>query len=398
MICFRQLGISVLLVLMGTLSQAQVRAVKVAPISPAWSVPQSPEHDAALEKAEAAEVLHPFWQGHLIKREPVLFVAASASTPVTARLLFEPDVVLRVENGDGRTTYKEGRDYVWKRGTRTLTLVKGSRIPMETMEELFPPKGSPGSYGETKDGQKGLLFHEGGKFFWQRQVFVTYRHKEPWTEFVPQTAGRQLHSTIAELRAHKPLKLVVLGDSISWGYCASDIFHGYPYQPPYAGLLAEALRTKYRDTVTLVDLSVGGMTSTWGVEQAPIVAEHKPDLVVLAFGMNDASERMPVAEYAEHSRRMIQIIRKSNPDVEFILVATMTGNPDWVKADQTIYAGYLDALEQMAGPGVVVANMTTIWNELVARKKFEDLTGNGINHPNDFGYMVYAQVILAMLQ
>ena len=67
-------------------------------------------------------------------------------------------------------------------------------------------------------------------------------------------------------------------------------------------------------------------------------------------------------------------------------------------AHQTLYAGYLKALDQMAGPGVAVADMTTMWNELVARKKFEDLTGNGINHPNDFGHMVYAQLIMAMLQ
>jgi len=28
------------------------------------------------------------------------------------------------------------------------------------------------------------------------------------------------------------------------------------------------------------------------------------------------------------------------------------------------------------------------------RKTHHDLTGNGINHPNDFGHRLYAQVIL----
>lgn len=397
MSCIRSLSSSFLLVSIAALGQVPVTAAKPTPISPAWSAPQSREHNASVEKAEVAEVLHPFWRSHRVDREPVLFVSASASGPATARLLFEPSSILRVESGDGRTIYKEGRDYLWERGNRTLTLVEGSRIPIVTEAELFPPKGSPGSFGETKDGRQGLLFHEGGRAFQQMQVFVTYKHRELWTGFVPQPADKQLPSVLAKLRAHQPLKLVVLGDSISHGACASDVFHGYPYQPPYPGLVAEALRAKYQDDVTLVNLSVGGKTSTWGVSQAPTAAEEKPDLVVLAFGMNDASERLPVAEYAENTRRMIQIVRKSNPDAEFILVATMTGNPDWVRADRAIYAGYDRALEKLAGPGVAVADMTTMWNQLVARKKFEDLTGNGINHPNDFGHMVYAQVIVAML-
>lgn len=380
------------------LGQMPVTAAKPAPISAAWSAPESQEHDASVEKKEVAEVLRPFWQSHRVDREPVLFVSASASGPATARLLFEPSSVLRVESGDGSTVYREGEDYRWERGSRTLTLVEGSHIPMVTEEQLFPPKGSPGSYGETKNGQEGLLFHEGGRTFQQMQVFVTYKHHELWTGFVPRSADEQLPATIAKLRAHKPLKLVVLGDSISHGACASDGFHGYPYQSPYPGLVAEALRAKYKDDVTLVNLSVGGKTSTWGISQAPTAAEQKPDLVVLAFGMNDATVRMPITEYAENTRRMMQIIRKSNPDVEFILVATMTGNPDWMGAPPAIYAGYDQALKELAGEGMAVADMTTMWDELVARKKFEDLTGNGINHPNDFGHMVYAQVIAAMLQ
>lgn len=30
-------------------------------------------------------------------------------------------------------------------------------------------------------------------------------------------------------------------------------------------------------------------------------------------------------------------------------------------------------------------------------KNFLDLTGNGVNHPNDFGHRVYARVLSALL-
>ena len=35
--------------------------------------------------------------------------------------------------------------------------------------------------------------------------------------------------------------------------------------------------------------------------------------------------------------------------------------------------------------------------DLLARKSDFDLTGNGLNHPNDFGHRLYAQMILALL-
>jgi hypothetical protein len=34
---------------------------------------------------------------------------------------------------------------------------------------------------------------------------------------------------------------------------------------------------------------------------------------------------------------------------------------------------------------------------LLRHKSFYDLTGNGVNHPNDFGHVIYAQTIVALL-
>jgi hypothetical protein len=41
--------------------------------------------------------------------------------------------------------------------------------------------------------------------------------------------------------------------------------------------------------------------------------------------------------------------------------------------------------------------MTSLWADLLKRKAWHDLTGNGVNHPNDFGHRLYAQVILGLL-
>jgi hypothetical protein len=46
---------------------------------------------------------------------------------------------------------------------------------------------------------------------------------------------------------------------------------------------------------------------------------------------------------------------------------------------------------------VALADLTSIWIEFLTKKLDWDLTGNGVNHPNDFGHRVYAQVLGAVI-
>lgn len=350
------------------------------------------------EQLQAKSVLRGFWNGSSMDREPVLFVREPGVKFPTAKLMFVPTQIISVTSGDGRHTFDEGRDYLWNPGSNTLTLTPNSRIPFKTFAELHPPKGSPESYGETLDGQSGLFFVEGGAVFQSLQMNVTYDHKEKWKGFVPPSASTNLRRTIAQLKNKKPLHIVVLGDSISAGYCASGTFGGPPYQPPFTGLLAEALHVEYGAPVSLDNLSVGGMESSWGVSMASDVAAESPDLVIIAFGMNDASAGESSVVYSRNIHAIIDTVRKRNPNTDFILVATMTGNPEWNKSNSEFYTEYLNDLLKLEGPGIAVADMTSLWRDMLRTKNFVDLTGNGINHPNDFGHRVYAQVILQLLQ
>jgi hypothetical protein len=94
---------------------------------------------------------------------------------------------------------------------------------------------------------------------------------------------------------------------------------------------------------------------------------------------------------------MMTTIRRKRPNVDFILVATMMGNPEWSRSDTSLYMQYRDDLMRLSGPGVAVADLTSMWGDLLKSKKYVDLTGNGVNHPNDFGHRVYAEVILELL-
>lgn len=76
----------------------------------------------------------------------------------------------------------------------------------------------------------------------------------------------------------------------------------------------------------------------------------KPDLVILAFGMNDSAGR-PAASYKDNVAGVIAAVREKVPACEFILVASMLGNPDWTRLKQELFVEYRQALVELAGPG-----------------------------------------------
>jgi lysophospholipase L1-like esterase len=213
---------------------------------------------------------------------------------------------------------------------------------------------------------------------------------------VPKFDAAALPNTLKKLRNREPLKIVVLGDSISTGCNASGWADGKPFQPAYPDLLGRMLEEKYKGPVEVTNLSVGGMDSAWGLTQVDKVAEAGPDLVLIAFGMNDSAGR-PAADFQEKIAATVKAIREKRPGVEIVLVATMVGNPDWVTLKQELFPQYRDALAKLCGPGVALADVTSVWAEFHRLKHDHDHTGNGVNHPNDFGHRVYAQVIAALL-
>jgi len=46
-------------------------------------------------------------------------------------------------------------------------------------------------------------------------------------------------------------------------------------------------------------------------------------------------------------------------------------------------------------PGSALADVTAVHSRLLASKRYVDMTGNNVNHPNDFLTRVYAMVVLA---
>lgn len=339
-------------------------------------------------------MIEPFWAADTIDREPVLFLRERPGERPTAPLLLAPAEILRVASAAGEATYEPERDYRLRPGTRTLELPPGSRIPFRTAEQMHPPPGAPDSIAPAPGGRATLFFAE-GHVFHDLQAVVTYRPAERWAGFVPPGAGGRLPRTLERLRRGGALRIAVLGDSISAGANASKATGAPPHQPAYPELVTEILRRRGGGAVELTNLSVGGKATPWALEQAAAVIDARPDLAILAFGMNDAWA-LSAEVFGRNMRALRDVIRAGAPDAEFILVAGMLPNPEW-GLDLPLFARYRDELARLCGPGTALADLTALWADLLARKRFLDLAGNGVNHPNDFGHRLYAQVLLALL-
>lgn len=344
----------------------------------------------------APELLRPFWKGDTVEGESVLFLRDPATGQARGSLLFPVRKILLVRSSAGDVTYEEGKDYTWRPGSREISIPAGSRIPIRTPRELRRPAKSQKYELTHRDGEGEIFFGAALEYHSMQTTFHYVHEPDDWKSAVPKLAGKELPRAIGRLKDRQPLTIVLLGDSISSGCNASGWAGGPPYQPPYDELLRQHLEQSSGSKVELKNLSIGGTSTNLAPTLAGKIVDAKPDLVILAFGMNDAAGR-PAKEYQANIRAAIEEIREQRPECEFILIASMLGNRDWVRLNPDLFPQYREALSELTGPGVALADMTTIWTAFFEHKKDSDLTGNGVNHPNDFGHRVYAQVLATLL-
>jgi hypothetical protein len=110
---------------------------------------------------------------------------------------------------------------------------------------------------------------------------------------------------------------------------------------------------------------------------------------MIAYGMNNNDTG---AQFEAGMRKLLDAVQKAAPQAEVILVSPMTKAPENGKVDAKFFA-YREALKNLTSPQVALADVTTPFAELLKQKDFSDLSGNNLNHPNDFTHRLYAQII-----
>lgn len=354
-------------------------------------------------------LLEPFWRSSTVYRESILLLDDGSQSGANGSLLFPAYRILSVRAANGQREFREGTDFRLTRNGRRLVCLESSTMPFLSSMDLFMPKGMrpawtggpqpavPCALPHQKDRPGVHLLFDNGHWFHDQQIEVTYEKGEDnWPEPVPRFDAMKLPKTIRRLKDKQKLTIAVSGDSISFGLNASGLVGAPPFMPMYPDLVAAQLQATYGTEVSLINRAVGGWNVTNGLADLDQLLAAKPDLVIIAYGMNDVSRRDPKA-YQDGIRQMVERINAARSEAEIILVATMVGNDQWTHTPHEMFPVYRDALHSLCREGVVLADLTSLWTEMLRRKRDCDLTGNGVNHPSDFGHRVYASTLLALL-
>ena len=341
--------------------------------------------------------LRPMFSGDEMTMESVFPLGCeNPEKPARAKLLFAPTEILeaytlasgkKVDLVNGKD-FKISGDTIEFMPQANVEIIPFKRIYAKKKEDLMQ-YGKPFNFTASKQ----YAFFTEGKWFHEHMVYISYKHAATNQKVGEIFEEAKLPKTLKCLKAKKPLSITLYGDSIASGANASGLSLAIPYAPSWGDFIAQELAKYYKGPVVFFNRALGGTTSSWGARQAESLAcTDKPDLAIIAFGMND---RIAPAEYAQNIQSIMDKIKKANPNAEFILVSSMSANPLWHRFE--MHDGYADELKKLQREGVAVADVRSVHKTLLGKKRFIDMTGNNVNHPNDFMIRVYAQTILQKL-
>lgn len=287
-----------------------------------------PAHEAVLAQLPELHLLEPCWRSTRVHRESSVLLREGENGPPTARLAFPAAEILAVRSADGRREFRPGTEVSLSEDRLRLRFMPEQTFASISSSELFPPEGAPNSYRSRIGHPDQNLLYQPGRWFHDRNVEITYeRAPAEWRGTPPRFAGEALPQTLARLRAGESLTLGISGDSISTGLDASAITCAEPFQFGYPELVAAQLQSTYGTEIELQNRSVAGWSIVHGLQDLERMLETQPQLLVVAYGMNDVGRRDP-AWFGTQVRTLIERARGANPGIEILLVATMLGNEE----------------------------------------------------------------------
>ncbi len=320
------------------------------------------------------------------------------------RLMFPARRITEVAAHSADMVYEEGRDFRHTPGTDEIIRTPDSRIPGFAADRLHPtenlrlhPDPDANAIAGAADG--GYLIFNNRSMMALNQIDISYLIDGGTFDAGLDRQCDRLPGFRGKLSRGENLRVTLIGDSISQGFNATKFTGIRPFAPPYIDQVCGELSRLRGCEVTPVNRAIEGT----GIQDAERIAGDwcgdRPDLLVIAYGMNNYSW-MPPEEFITRLREIIARCRSASPESEFLAVVPMTGNPLFkptAPGPDLEYARALREFAAAADSGTALADVQTVWRKFLEHKSFYDMTGNGVNHPNDYGHRIYASVILEVL-
>lgn len=321
------------------------------------------------------------------------------------RLLFPAEAVFRVFIPASGEEFVAGRDFEYIPETASLRRIPGGRIPFLPQEALRPGEDVPcdphpraRAVADAVDGGRWLF--DNGNFFAEHQISVDYRAE--YIDFDPELPAQSERLPAFRKKLSVPgseIRITLIGDSISEGFNATAFTRGEPFAPPYIDQTVRYLADRFQVGITRFNRAVEGTGCAFALEHPQLWTEDSPDLLIIAYGMNEFAKSTP-EKFVDSEARLIDMARQHAPDCEVVLVTSMTGHPLWkptIPGPDAAFAAAMREFVAASEAGIALADVQKVWKMLLKRKDFYDLSGNGVNHPNDYGHRVYASVLAQLL-
>ncbi len=342
-------------------------------------------------KYDLLTYLQPYWTGDTVYHEAVLVLENVQGAVEDIPLLYGAEEILAVYSSDLQRQFVPGKDYELAEGKLRIPTTSG--VPKMRYADYYPAQRTQTSKVLNERYGDGYIFFSEGPLMHTMQIAVTYRHSGSWEGAIPPCKAALLPKTNARIHRGGKLDICVFGDSICVGGNSSGFVEAAPMAPIWSVMVCQMLEKQFpKLEIAFRNPSLGGKTSQWGAENAKTAVGYGPELCIIGFGMNDGTKRISPEEYAQNIRTIMETAQQGNPECEFVLIAPTLPNGQ-VGCFLGCQEAYLPVLQEMEGPGVAVADMTTFHKALLSKKRFYDMSGNNVNHPNDFLARAYAQVV-----
>jgi len=150
-------------------------------------------------------------------------------------------------------------------------------------------------------------------------------------------------ATAGAARAATPPKILIVGDSLSAEY-------GLERGRGWVALL-EARLTQSKITATVVNASISGDTTSGGRSRLPaLLAQHKPGIVVLELGANDALRGLPLTMTRDN---LVAMVRAAKTAGAKVVIAGMQLPPNYGRRYGEDFAGLFAEVAKAEGAALV---------------------------------------------
>ncbi len=380
------------------------------------TVPETPEEpidyskfphyvdpEQAVYRFDFEQMVTPYFTGNVIYNETVMLVEEDGV--ISGKLQYAPIRILSVRDYTWRNEYPS-TDYTVE--GNVIRMNAGGSLPYLTAENL-QGQNIPAPYREVTSITNvetdwilmGASVYTEGSLIYGHQISVSYVYdvRDLRLEEFASYESSGYPALKEKLNAGEDVKIVVIGDSVAEGCSSSAHFNREPFMENWADQTARGLNEAYEGNITVQNVAVGGTQSEWGAAAAQVnqIVAGAPDLVIVHFGINDAGSNITPGSYQDNMEKLVVDVQARLPDCEFMLIKAFTPNTANYNPDQLRkYWVKLDTIAEEFD-GVYTLDMYTLSQTMLTQKKYMDVTGNGINHVNDYSSRLYTMNILSAL-